>query len=95
MIVVTPSMDDDVALAVDLLVQRGLRPVVVLIEAASFGGVTGSRELSHAIRGAGVPVCQVGNGDDLSTVLSLESDAPRGRVGSLSRSRITHQMVRG
>jgi len=93
-IIVTPSTDDEVALAVDMLSQRGLRPVVVLVDAASFGGPSGTRDLTDAIRASGVPVCQVRNGDDLASVLTIELDAPGRRGVGLSRAQITRRMVR-
>ncbi len=93
-IVVTPSTDDDVALAADLLSQRGLRPVVVLIDAGSFGGPPGTGGLADAITAVGVPVCQVRNGDDLTTALSLQLGAAGWRSSGLSRAQITQRMVR-
>jgi uncharacterized protein (DUF58 family) len=72
-VVVTPSVEDQVALAADLLSQRGLRPVVVLIDASSFGGRVGTEALAQSVTAAGVPVCTVRNGAELATALSLES----------------------
>ena len=37
-ILITPSVRDDTVLVVDYLGRRGLRPVVVFLDAASFGG---------------------------------------------------------
>ncbi|MBN1178534.1 MAG: DUF58 domain-containing protein [Anaerolineae bacterium] len=68
-VVVTPSVDDDVPLAVDLLIRRGLRPVVVLLDAASFGGPEGTAAQVAAVRALGVPVCHVPQGVDLSASL--------------------------
>lgn len=70
-ILITPSIRERVALTVDLLLQRGLRPVVVLLDAASFGGPPGTEALATAIMILGVPVCQVTNGTDLGTALSM------------------------
>jgi len=74
-IVITPSVEGDVALAADMLVQRGLRPVIVLLDAASFGGSKGTAELSDGIAASGVPVRVVGKDDDLVTRLSFGLDA--------------------
>jgi uncharacterized protein (DUF58 family) len=93
-IIVTPSVNEELALATDLLVQRGLRPVVVLVDAASFGGAPGTKELAEAITAAGVPVCQVENGDDLTTALSLEFATAGGGKMGLSRAQMTRRIVR-
>ncbi len=93
-IVVTPSTDDQVALAADLLSQRGLRPVVVLIDAASFGGPSGTAALADALRAVGVPVCRVRNGDDLAMALSLEVDTVSRRGLGLSQAQVAGRMVR-
>jgi len=93
-IVVTPSTEDEVALAADLLSQRGLRPVVVLIDAESFGGAPGTDRLADAITAVDVPVCRVENGDDLAAALSLGL-GPTGRdVVGISRAQVTRRMVR-
>ncbi len=70
-ILITPSIREHVALTVDLLLRRGLRPVVVLLDAASFGGPPGTEALATAVTVLGVPVCQVANGADLGTALSM------------------------
>jgi uncharacterized protein (DUF58 family) len=69
-ILITPSVQEEVALTVDHLLRRGLRPVVVLLDAASFGGPPGTEALTTAITALGAPVCQITNGADLGTVLS-------------------------
>jgi len=93
-IVVTPTVDDELAMAADLLSQRGLRPMVVLIDAASFGGDPGTEGLAEAVAAAGVPVCRVMNGDDLATALSLELDGSGKRGAGLSRAQVARRMVR-
>ncbi|MDY6878355.1 MAG: DUF58 domain-containing protein [Chloroflexota bacterium] len=70
-VLITPSVREHVALTVDLLLRRGLRPVVVLLDTASFGGPPGTKALATAITILGVPVCQVANGVDLGTALSM------------------------
>lgn len=70
-VVITPSVREEVALTIDLLLRRGLRPVVVLLDAASFGGPPGTETLATAIAMLDVPVCQVANGADLGTALSM------------------------
>jgi uncharacterized protein (DUF58 family) len=75
-ILITPSVQREVALAVDILLQRGLRVVVVLLDAASFGGPPGTVELARAIRLQGVPVYRVENGAGLAAALSTEVRVP-------------------
>jgi uncharacterized protein (DUF58 family) len=70
-ILITPSVREHVALTVDLLLRRGLRPVVVLLDAASFGGPVGTEALATAIAMVGVPVCQVANGANLGVALGM------------------------
>ncbi len=93
-VVVTPSVDDEVALAADLLSQRGLRPVAVLIDAASFGGAPGTRGLADAVTAVGIPVCRVRNGDDLATALSVELDVSGKGGAGLNRAQLPRRMVR-
>ena len=70
-ILITPSVREEVALTMDLLLRRGLRPVVVLLDVASFGGPPGTKDLMAAITMLGVPVCHVANGADLGVALSM------------------------
>lgn len=69
-VLITPSTDREVALVVDYLTQRGLRPIVVLLDASSFGGFIGTADLAENIRIFRVPVRIVSNQSDLETVLS-------------------------
>ncbi len=69
-VLITPSVDKEVALVVDYLSQRGLRPIAVLLNAATFGGRAGSEELAANVHVYGVPVSIVGNGNDLEAALS-------------------------
>ena len=69
-VLITPSVDREIPLVVDYLLQRGLKPVVVLLEAASFGGKPGTEALIGGIKLLGVPTRVVKNGADLETALS-------------------------
>jgi uncharacterized protein (DUF58 family) len=69
-VLITPSASDAVVQGADLLLRRGLRPIVVAIDAASFGGYFKSDALVTAMRMINVPVCSVLEGDDLTEVLS-------------------------
>ncbi len=69
-VLITSSTTREVALIGDFLLQRGLRPVMVLMDAISFGGAPGSGTLAESIKLLGIPVRMVKNGDDLSVALS-------------------------
>jgi len=69
-VLVTPASGDEVVLTVELLSRRGMRPVVVLLEASSFGGKAGTSKVAENLSVLRVPVCRVANGDDLSGALA-------------------------
>lgn len=69
-VLITPSTSREVALIGDFLLQRGLRPIVVLIDASTFGGPPGAEELAENIKLLGVPYRLVKNDMDLSAALS-------------------------
>ncbi len=69
-VLITPDVDPKFAFVVEYLLRRGLRPVAILIDAASFGGRAGTPYLAERIRSLGVSVMQVKNGDDLAVALS-------------------------
>jgi uncharacterized protein (DUF58 family) len=71
-LLITPSVRKDTVLVVDYLSRRGLRPVAVLLDAASFGGESGTLTLLEQIRMLGIPLRRIANGDDLGQALSLE-----------------------
>lgn len=69
LVVITPSVEQEVEVALDYVQQRGLRPVAVLLDAASFGGAPGTAELAAAIKTIGVPVRRIACGDNLEKAL--------------------------
>lgn len=69
-VLITPTVSNEVALLADYLLQRGLKPIVILLQADSFGGETGSGELLARIKMIGVPVRLVECGVDLEQALS-------------------------
>ena len=69
-VLITHSVEEDVALAADYLVRRGQRPVVVLIDASSFNGPTGTHQLAEMLRFLRMPVRVLRRGDDLGAALS-------------------------
>jgi uncharacterized protein (DUF58 family) len=72
-VIVTHSVEEDVALAVDFLVRRGQRPVVALIDASSFNGPTGTDQLAEMLRFLRVPVRIIRRGDEIGAALSASS----------------------
>jgi uncharacterized protein (DUF58 family) len=69
-VIITHSVEQEVVLATDFLVRRGLRPVVVLIDAASFNGPAGTDELEAGLSSMRIPTRVVRRGDNLSDALS-------------------------
>jgi uncharacterized protein (DUF58 family) len=69
-ILITPSTSSEVGLMVDFLIQRGLKPITVLLDASSFGGPSGSNMLAESIKLLGVPYRVVKNEMDISVALS-------------------------
>ena len=71
-VLITHSASDEVALLADYLIRRGSRPVVVLIDTASFNGLAGTDELAEKVKFLNVPVRVVKRGADLELSLSGE-----------------------
>jgi uncharacterized protein (DUF58 family) len=69
-VMITPAYGDGVSLSVELLSRSGMRPIVVMIDAESFGGPTGNIRVMRQLELMGVPVCRVAKGDDLGQALS-------------------------
>ena len=70
-VLVTPSAQPELLLAVEDLQRRHLCPIVVLIKAETFGKTQGNAAVAEGLLKRNVPVCQIGYGDDLSEQLSL------------------------
>jgi uncharacterized protein (DUF58 family) len=69
-VIITPGFGDGVSLSIEVLSRSGMRPIVVLLDAESFGGPTGSIRVLHQLELIGVPACRVAKGDDLGEALS-------------------------
>jgi uncharacterized protein (DUF58 family) len=69
-IIITPSTRPDLIAAVEDLQRRYLRPVVVLLDASSFDGPTGTAKLARSLRERRVPVCVISCSADLTQTLS-------------------------
>jgi uncharacterized protein (DUF58 family) len=77
-VLVTPATGDGVILTVETLVRRGMRPVVVLLDAASFGGSSGADHTAANLSAMNVPVRKIANGDDLAAALVSGTPAAKG-----------------
>jgi uncharacterized protein (DUF58 family) len=71
-VLITHSVEQEVVLATDFLARRGLRPVVVLIDAASFNGPAGTDEIADGLRYVKVPVRIVRRDEDITNALSFQ-----------------------
>jgi uncharacterized protein (DUF58 family) len=69
-ILITPSVQPGIAYLVDRLNHMGLRPVLILLDASSFGNFQGSGEIYSQVKHLGIPVYRVAKGDDLDATLS-------------------------
>jgi uncharacterized protein (DUF58 family) len=69
-ILVTPMIWPELLLAVDSLLRRNLRPVVVLLMSHSFGSRANNEDLAQSLNERKVPVCRVYCEADLSETLS-------------------------
>jgi uncharacterized protein (DUF58 family) len=70
-ILITPSANPALLLAVEDLRRRNLRPVVILIKSETFGGQGGSEKMAKSLLSRNIPVCQIGLGDDLGVKLAI------------------------
>ncbi len=69
-ILITPSPELELILVVEDLQRRHLRPIVVFIEAVTFGGVKRKKAVDEGLIKRNVPTCQIGFGDDLALQLA-------------------------
>jgi uncharacterized protein (DUF58 family) len=68
-VIITPTVREKFALTLEYLSRRGLRPIVVLIDGETFGGLPGTGLLAQTVKAVGVPVRKVENGVDLREAL--------------------------
>jgi uncharacterized protein (DUF58 family) len=69
-IMITPCATEVVFHTADVLVRRGLRPIVVLIKASSFNGHNQTDLVADLLSTIGVPFCMISEGDDISMLLA-------------------------
>lgn len=68
-ILVTPSVNKDLLIAVEDLTRRNLHPMVVMIMANSFGGPSGGEEIIVGLKRRNVPVFKIECGENLEKQL--------------------------
>jgi uncharacterized protein (DUF58 family) len=76
-VIVTPSSSDAVFQTSDMIMRRGLRPVAVLVDGATFGGYFSVERLATSLQALRVPTCRVAEGDDLGQALSSALSTPQ------------------
>jgi uncharacterized protein (DUF58 family) len=69
-VLVTPSTRSEAVLAIDEFQRRNLRPVMLLLDASTFGGHEGPDALRQVVAARAVPLCLIRCGDDLSKTLA-------------------------
>jgi uncharacterized protein (DUF58 family) len=72
-VIITPSVKKEIPLVADYLERRGLRPVVILLDARSFDGISGSDKLVAMLDFLRVPVRVIRNGDNIGVALSIKN----------------------
>jgi uncharacterized protein (DUF58 family) len=69
-ILITPAIRPDLLQAVDDLQRRFLRPLVILLDIETFGGMRGAEKIALSLRERRVPVCVVACDANLTQALS-------------------------
>lgn len=68
-VLISASSSENMVLAVDILLRRDLRPIVILVDPGSFGAAVDSALLAERIRQYGVPVSLIHKDDSLQAAL--------------------------
>jgi uncharacterized protein (DUF58 family) len=79
-ILITPSVQPGIAYLADRLNRMGLRPVLMLLDASSFGMFGGPEEIFAQVKHLGIPVYRVARGDNLDATLSATLSSGPGRT---------------
>lgn len=64
-VMITPSGQDSIIIAVEMLIRRNLKPVVILVNGHSFGGYMNVDRIQMALHARSVPVTTVAQGEDI------------------------------
>ncbi len=62
-VIITPSVNPRIVLGLDQVVRLGLHPVVVLLDANSFGGALGTERIEESVKSMNIPICRVENAE--------------------------------
>ena len=73
-VLITASAEPEIADVVNILLQRGVKPVVILIDQHSFGGNPGPREMQLSLEAQGVSAIRISCGDELAGALQKNSN---------------------
>jgi uncharacterized protein (DUF58 family) len=73
LVLITPSPGKEVFITVEDLLRRKLQPVVVLLDAFSFGGFASTEKIFNTLTSINIPVYQIKYGDNLKTSLQVET----------------------
>jgi uncharacterized protein (DUF58 family) len=72
-VLITPSTNSEITYLVDRLNRQGLRPVIVLINASTFGGSSGSDAIYANVKMMGYPAYLIARNDNIGSALSSSS----------------------
>jgi uncharacterized protein (DUF58 family) len=68
-VLISPSLDLTVEVAVDALLMRSMKPILVHVDGESFGGLPGGVEFAETIHRRAIPVVLLRKGDELKDAL--------------------------
>jgi uncharacterized protein (DUF58 family) len=75
-VLVTPAAGEHLLVAIEDLEKRSMHPVVILINAITFGGMKGTDRLAAELAVRKIPVLIVSNHEDLKSALQVGSGNP-------------------
>lgn len=73
-VIISPSTNPTMDLAVDYMIMRNLRPVMVYINASSFTDGVGENDIVYRMEQRGVPILLLSRGSDLKDALEKQSN---------------------
>ncbi|GAB4345188.1 MAG: DUF58 domain-containing protein [Phototrophicales bacterium] len=73
LLIVTASLEPSWVIEAQILTRRGIRPMCILIDASTFGGIKPSDEIRGILQMANIPTVVIRYGDDIATALAQRS----------------------